>query len=268
MARLTDPWEVIRRQAEPREAFDLGQIIDLYDGCVRCFDDEAARLLAYLDACGAAANTIVVIYSDHGMEFFEHDTWGQGNSAIGDQSPRIPLIISDPRRPTAVTIPEVVRTIDLVPTLLELAGVHTGDAFDGVSLQQYLTDPNQRPDLPAFNETGIWLTEVPGMAPEHLHYPDLFEILDVPDRDAGTITVKPEYEGLVLRAKDRMMRTNQWKLVYQPLLSGYRLLLYDVIADAACRRDVADKHPDAVAELWPRLRAWIPASELNTHAAS
>jgi arylsulfatase A-like enzyme len=39
---------------------------------------------------------VVVIYSDHGMEFFEHNTWGQGNSAIGDFSPRVPLIIADP----------------------------------------------------------------------------------------------------------------------------------------------------------------------------
>ena len=35
---------------------------------------------------GLADNTIVVVYSDHGMEFFEHDTWGQGNSAVGDFS--------------------------------------------------------------------------------------------------------------------------------------------------------------------------------------
>ena len=96
MAKLRDPWEIIRAQAEPKSKFDLEQVIDLYDGCVRNFDDEVARILAYLDACKLRDNTIVVIFSDHGFEFFEHETWGQGNSAIGDFSARVPIIIVDP----------------------------------------------------------------------------------------------------------------------------------------------------------------------------
>ncbi|HSO44010.1 MAG TPA: sulfatase-like hydrolase/transferase, partial [Rhodoferax sp.] len=77
MARLTDPFEIIRRQGAPKEEFDLDQIIDLYDGCVAEFDDEVGKMLRHLEVCGLADNTIVVVYSDHGMEFFEHDTWGQ-----------------------------------------------------------------------------------------------------------------------------------------------------------------------------------------------
>ena len=53
MAKLRDPWEIIRAQAEPKSKFDLEQVIDLYDGCVRNFDDEVGRILAYLDACQA-----------------------------------------------------------------------------------------------------------------------------------------------------------------------------------------------------------------------
>ncbi len=79
-------------------------------------------MLAHLEACGLADNTIVVVYSDHGMEFFEHDTWGQGNSAVGEFSPRIPLVIRDPRKPGRGKIDNVVRSIDLAPTLLELVG--------------------------------------------------------------------------------------------------------------------------------------------------
>ncbi|MBS0330677.1 MAG: sulfatase, partial [Proteobacteria bacterium] len=109
MARLTDPFEIIRRQGAPREEFDLDQIIDLYDGCVAEFDDEVGKMLAHLEVCGLADNTIIVVYSDHGMEFFEHDTWGQGNSAVGDFSPRIPLVIRAPGRPARGTVDQVVR---------------------------------------------------------------------------------------------------------------------------------------------------------------
>ncbi len=97
MARLTEPFEIIRRQGEPREEFDLDQILDLYDGCVAQFDDEVGRLMRQLDDSGLAKDTIVLLYSDHGMEFFEHGTWGQGNSALGDFSARVPLIIVSPR---------------------------------------------------------------------------------------------------------------------------------------------------------------------------
>ncbi|HFB65877.1 MAG TPA: arylsulfatase, partial [Aeromonadales bacterium] len=46
MARLTEPEEIIRSQKEPKEAFDLDQIIDLYDGTVTNFDDQVADILA------------------------------------------------------------------------------------------------------------------------------------------------------------------------------------------------------------------------------
>ena len=71
MSRLTYPLDILRRQGEPREEFDLDQINDLYDGCVAEFDDEVGKMLAHLEASGLARNTIVVVYSDHGMELFE-----------------------------------------------------------------------------------------------------------------------------------------------------------------------------------------------------
>jgi arylsulfatase A-like enzyme/glycosyltransferase involved in cell wall biosynthesis len=257
MARLTDPFEIIRRQGAPREEFDLDQIVDLYDGCVAAFDDEVGRMLAHLADCGLADNTLVVVYSDHGMEFFEHDTWGQGNSAVGEASPRIPLVIRDPRCPARGRIDNVVRSIDLAPTLLELAGLTPPAGLDGVSLAPCLRSDADCPDLDAFNETGIWIADIPGLPESHLRYPDLLELMEIPDRERGTLAIKPEYDGIILAAKDRMIRQGRWKLVYQPLRDGHALRLHDLAADPACRHDVSAAHPDVVAALWPRLRAFI-----------
>lgn len=250
MAKLTDPFEIIRRQGAPKEEFDLDQIIDLYDGCVAQFDDEVGKLLDQLESSGIASNTIVVVYSDHGMEFFEHDTWGQGNSVIGDYSAKIPLIISAPELPARGVDSQVVRSIDLTPTLLELTHTPIPMQADGTSLVPALTGNDTALQLAAYNETGLWLTRLPGMHPDHLLYPTLLDLLEVPDKEGGTLAIKPEYRECVIKAKDRMVRHGRWKLVMQPLYDGFSLHLYDVASDPACKRDLLTSQTDSVEDLW------------------
>ena len=257
MARLTDPFDIIRRQGQPKEDFDLTQILDLYDGCVRNFDHEVGRILDFLKSSGLDKSTIVVIYSDHGMEFFEHETWGQGNSAIGDFSARVPLLIHDPRKPSGRIVDDVVRSIDVTPTLLELVGMPAPGAMDGVSLAAALGDPAGCPKLDAYYETGIWITDIPGLPDGHLRYPNLLELLEVPDRDSGTLALKAQYAGITVDAKDRMIRSGRWKLVYQPLVDGYSLQLFDVLSDPMCKNNVAAENPAVTTTLWRNLEAWL-----------
>jgi arylsulfatase A-like enzyme/GT2 family glycosyltransferase len=263
MARLTDPWEILRRQGDSKKEFDLDQIINLYDGCVRNFDEEVKCIWNHVEKCGIAGNTLLVIYSDHGMEFFEHDTWGQGNSVRAESSPRVPLVIVDPRLPGGPACDRVVRTVDIAPTLLELLDVPRLSAMDGVSLVPLLRREAEAPELAAFNETGIWLTDLPGTPARHLRYPNLLELLDVPDKRAGTLAIRPEYRRIVVEAKDRMIRFGPWKLTYQPTLDGPILALFNLEDDPLCEFDVAPKHPDIVTDLLRRLEAWIAASDLR-----
>lgn len=262
MARLTDPWEIIRRQAEPREAFDLDQIIHLYDGCVARFDDEVKQIMDHLGRCGLMENTIVVVYSDHGMEFFEHQTWGQGNSVISDVSNRIPLLIRSPETRQGRKITQPVRSIDLAPTLLDMAGITPSPNMDGVSLKPFLDDPESEPDLDIFSETGIWLADLPGTPAGHLRYPKLLDLLTVRDIETGTISIKPEYVDIIIRAKDRMIRKGRWKLVCQPLANGYLLKLFDMLNDPACAIDVLEAHREVADRLWEELQKWLQQGRL------
>jgi arylsulfatase A-like enzyme len=257
MAKLRDPWEIIRRQGEPKSEFDLEQIIDLYDGCVRNFDDEVARILGYVEACGLAQETIVVIFSDHGFEFFEHETWGQGNTAVGDFSARVPIIIADPRIAQPEQVSNVVRTVDIAPTLLELAGLPVPPSMEGVSLARALRGEPLGAELPAFYETGVWLTDLPGTPDNHLRYPHLPELLEVPDKRSGIISLKPQYADIVIAAKDRMVRRGKWKLSYQPLLDGAIYRLFDIETDPDCQRNLIDQYPDIAAELRSLLDRWM-----------
>ena len=266
MAKLRDPWEIIRRQGEPKSEFDLEHIIDLYDGCVRNFDDEVARIIAYVDDCGLTANTIVVVFSDHGFEFFEHETWGQGNSAVGDFSARVPIVVADPRIGQPRRISDVVRTIDLAPTLLDLAGLPVPPTMQGVSLAPLLRGEPLGVELPAFHETGVWLTDLPGTPATHLRYPHLPELLEVPDKRSGMISLKPRYLDIVIAAKDRMVRRGKWKLSYQPLTDGAIYRLFDIAADPDCQFDVIDRFPEVAAELRDLLDRWMNEDPLRADA--
>ena len=257
MARLTDPWEIIRRQGDSKKDFDLEQVINLYDASVRNFDDEVKRIVEHVKACGLSENTIIVIYSDHGMEFFEHDTWGQGNSVRGDASARVPLVITDPRIKGTGSCPRVVRTVDVAPTLLELAGIAPPAGMDGVSLVPYLKDNATDLNLAAFTETGIWLTDLPGIPEAHLRYPGLLDLLEVPDKLSGTLAIKPEYREAIIAAKDRMVRLGSWKLTYQPTINGPLYSLFNIATDPECRYNVAEAHPHLVRELQRHLLKWI-----------
>jgi len=228
MARVSDPFEIIRRQQEPKEAFELDQILDLYDACVRRFDDELRAIVQHLEACGLAQNTILVVYSDHGMEFFEHNTWGQGNSVRGDASNRVPVVIADPRYPGGKVFSEVVRVVDVAPTLLDLLGVPVPQAMEGASLAGCVARGEAPPPLTAYAETGVWLTMPPGLPEGHLTYPDVLEILDVPDLADGTLEVRRQHWPAINRARDRMVRSSDWKLLYQPLEGGADLRLIPI----------------------------------------
>jgi arylsulfatase A-like enzyme len=268
MAKLRDPWEIIRRQGEPKTEFDLEQIIDLYDGCVKNFDDEVGRILAYLDSSGLAEDTIVVLFSDHGFEFFEHGTWGQGNSAVGDFSARVPLIVAGPRIPVARTISDAVRTVDVAPTLLGLAGMKVPKYMDGISLSPLIHGDASENQRPAFYETGVWLTDLPGSPATHLRYPSLPDLLEVPDKQLGMICLKHEYVHIVIEAKDRMVRMGDWKLSYQPLADGPLYKLFNIREDAACTRDVLAQNAEVAARLRVMLESWIAADPTRAPAAS
>lgn len=253
MSRLTDPVDIIRSQKEPREAFDLDQVMDLYKGCVRNFDDEVRKLVNHLRKTGLDRNTIVVIYSDHGMEFFENNTWGQGNSIHGNASNRIPLLIVDPRAQQPFSSASLVRAVDITPTLLDKLGIEAPQGIDGVSLQPMI-DGAPFPDLPGFCETGLWLATPPGQDPHHIRYPELLEVLDVPCKRSGTLAIRDEYKGVVEAARDRMFEVGEWRLIRIALNDTPAHELYHLPSDPNCTMNRAEEKPDIVAALTDMMR--------------
>lgn len=101
----------------------------LYQGEVRYVDAEVGRVLAALDATGSREETLIVLTSDHGEEFWDHGDFEHGHT-LYQELIHVPLIISRPGvLPTGVRDDRVSLTA-LHATVLELAGLEVREPAD------------------------------------------------------------------------------------------------------------------------------------------
>ncbi|KAK7538963.1 alkaline-phosphatase-like protein [Phyllosticta citricarpa] len=105
-----------------------------YYGACSYVDDQVGKLLKVLKDCKLDRNTIVVFSGDHGDMLGERNLWYK--MSWHEHSARVPLIINYPPRFSPRRVSESVSTMDLLPTLVDLAGgrMDTGLAIDGESL--------------------------------------------------------------------------------------------------------------------------------------
>ena len=108
------------------------QLVADYDREIRYVDDELEGLVHWLENSGLAENTILAVVSDHGEEFFEHGRRGHANLPY-EPLLRVPLIFYGPGIPHGRRIREAVHHLDLMPTFLDLIGVHASAPLRGRS---------------------------------------------------------------------------------------------------------------------------------------
>lgn len=132
---------------EPPLSHDLQRtLIHGYYAATSFMDAQVGRVLDELDRLHLATNTIVVLWGDHGWHFGDNGAWTKHTNY--EQANRIALIIVAPgvTRPGQRTR-QLVETVDLYPTLVELAGLPRPEVpqqLDGVSLVRVLRDPGAR----------------------------------------------------------------------------------------------------------------------------
>lgn len=142
---LEDKW-----RTEPASPGDVQHLRDRYDATVAYCDHMLERFFTRLEASGALANTVVVILSDHGEEFFEHG--GLRHSiTLYEELVQVPWIVVAPSISPATVVKEPVSQADVFPTILELLGLEIPESIDGHSRL-----PALRHDLVDFIETPLY----------------------------------------------------------------------------------------------------------------
>lgn len=110
------------------------ELHSLYRQGVRYLDEKLGVLWDELRGAGKYDDALIVFTSDHGEEFLDHDGWWHGTS-LYDEVLHVPLIIKLPGGDHAGTRrSDIVRSIDIAPTVMETAGVRVPASFHGTDI--------------------------------------------------------------------------------------------------------------------------------------
>ncbi|MCP3939157.1 MAG: sulfatase-like hydrolase/transferase [Actinomycetia bacterium] len=129
-------------------------------GMVEMIDEGVGQIMAAIDRLGQLDNTIVVFTSDHGDMMGDHGLMLKGLMHYRGTL-QVPMVIADPRQSPGRTS-SLASSIDLGPTLLDLAGVTGYDGIQGTTLRPSIEDPGAasrdhvliEDDLPRANAIG------------------------------------------------------------------------------------------------------------------
>ncbi len=210
---------------------DKDYVIAQYDGAIAYMDACIQTIFTMLAARGVLEDTIVVINGDHGETLYDHECWFD-HHGMYDNVLHVPLIIRYPAKlPQGVRVKGFNQHKDLMPTLLELAGLDQAQIqwpsdlrFDGRSLLPLIEGKA------ASYESSFYITECTWM------------------RKHGWRT--PEWKLMIALEPD---------FHFKPEVE-----LYNLVEDPEENCNLADKRPDVVAHLRGCMEAWIARREAET----
>jgi len=139
-------WGELRQYSDIPETGALSveqqrELIHGYHAAVSFMDAQLGRVLDALDQTGFTRNTIVVFWGDHGWHLGDHGMWCKHTNY--EQAARIPLIVAVPEVARAgVKTGALAETVDIYPTLCQLAGLPAPQGLDGVSFAAALKSPD------------------------------------------------------------------------------------------------------------------------------
>ncbi len=210
---------------------DFANLWKLYCAETRYLDDWIGRLLAHMQRLGVLDNTLIVIFGDHGDNFGDHGLLRHG-LCLYDTLLKVPLIVSLPGKIAPRRVSNMVRLIDLPPTILAAVGIEDEAAtaeFQGQNLLEAV-------------EQGSFA----GHAVSEIYRPSSKRMFaaKVPD-------FVPEFEARYDRVL-RSYRTDTHKFLWS---SNGKHELYDLVKDPGELDNIYQREPALSAKLQAQLEA-------------
>jgi arylsulfatase A-like enzyme len=206
---------------------DIEYVKAQYDAEVAYADACVGRVLQSLERRGMLDDTLLVIGADHGEELDDHGMWFD-HHGLYDTNVRVPLLLRAPGRvPQGQRVEGQVSLLDVSPTLLQIAGM---------------------PEVPA---------------EEGMQGRSLLPLMD----GGGGNTWDGIYCTECTWLRKRAWRTPEWKLIRaleEDIYDTPDTELYDLNADPAEQKNVAEDRPDVVAQLGGAMDDWVSRRRAET----
>lgn len=264
---VTDPWYSMYDRAEMpgravhteghqpayvqhiRDTWGLDAVTDeqwreiqaVYYGMISRMDDQFGRLMAALEANGLRENTVVLFFADHGEYLGDFGLIEKWPAGVHDVLVRDPLLIGGPGLARDASSDALVELVDVMPTVLDLAGIASTETHFGRSLVPLLRGETSVHRDYAFTEGGFLATEEPG-----------FELPPPPYDLKGRVQHEhPEAVGRCIAVRDHAW-TYVWRM-YEPCE------LYSRVDDPREQRNVAalPEHAERIERMHRALLDWL-----------
>jgi len=150
------------REAPYLSATEIHTYRVYYQNCLAALlsvDEGVKQILDQLGALNRLENTYVIFTSDNGFFFGQHRLVG-GKFLAYEPATHLPLIIRGPGIEPNTHTGQFASTIDIAPTILELAGVTPDKSVDGTSLVPFMQEPSLRTRRPLLFESFVQTNDV------------------------------------------------------------------------------------------------------------
>ena len=219
---------------------DLSESAKLYYANLTWWDDGVGRLLDHVESRGLMEDTLFIFISDNGWEqdadveykqredstIYNDSLFGNGGllgkNGLYDQSFRSPVIFYwKDRIRRSFNTSSLVSSMDIVPTILDLAGVEIPSGLPGYSLLPLIDgrQMQERTRLVGYTDSRRSLTENMGQ-----------------------------------RSEGYYVRTHRWHFLWYA--DTGEMILYDVTVDRKAERNLVDDYPDLVSGFLEEIEAW------------
>ncbi|MCY3772200.1 MAG: sulfatase [Gemmatimonadetes bacterium] len=197
---------------------DKDYVIAQYDGAVAYMDACIQTIFNALEAHGIMDETIVILNGDHGETLYDHECWFD-HHGLYDVTLHVPLIIRYPGRiPAGSRISGYNQHKDLVPTIMDLAGIDSGIDFDGNSLMSLVDGTLPSFDSEFYITECTWMRKHGWRTPQwklmvalepdfHFKPPvELYNVVEDPDENNNLAEELPEVVNLLKRQMNSWIR--------------------------------------------------------------
>ncbi|MGD8450517.1 MAG: sulfatase [Phycisphaerae bacterium] len=223
---LVPPAEYLDKYRPAPGASREDEMRALYTAEVDYMDAQFGRVLDELKKSKRYDNTIIVVLGDHGEGLGDHNHWH--HRILYQEQIRVPYIVRLPDGPRNQVIGDLVREMDIYPTVLEALGVASPAPVDGLSLRPLLQGQS---DLP------------------RMAYADALILYDL---NAQRLLARRPLDDLL-----HCMMSREWKLIFRPR-HPQQSELFHLTDDPHEARNVFSEHADQARRLLTALEALDP----------